>query len=148
MYTFLLLQDEPKQTMKSLAWIRIVSWEVHVFIAHDFIFKLVFFVFFARAWWHPVILAPGASSPPAPPSRRPGRQMQVYKSTKNWNIARKHAVVFSVSTLLILIILYMFSFQYWTDVNLQWDPKNYGNLTSIHIKPSRIWLPDMTLYNK
>ncbi|CAF0709115.1 unnamed protein product [Brachionus calyciflorus] len=35
----------------------------------------------------------------------------------------------------------------WTDYNLQWDPAEYGNITTIRIQSSKIWIPDLLLYN-
>uniref|UniRef100_A0A8C4NLA3 Cholinergic receptor, nicotinic, alpha 5 n=1 Tax=Eptatretus burgeri TaxID=7764 RepID=A0A8C4NLA3_EPTBU len=36
--------------------------------------------------------------------------------------------------------------QEWTDVNLKWNPDNYGGITSIRIPASSLWLPDIVLY--
>uniref|UniRef100_T1KYX4 Neurotransmitter-gated ion-channel ligand-binding domain-containing protein n=1 Tax=Tetranychus urticae TaxID=32264 RepID=T1KYX4_TETUR len=35
----------------------------------------------------------------------------------------------------------------WTDVNLTWNSSDYGGLTSLRIPSSRIWKPDLLLYN-
>ncbi|GAB1606055.1 acetylcholine receptor subunit beta-like 1 [Argonauta hians] len=36
---------------------------------------------------------------------------------------------------------------YWTDYQLQWDGKDYGDITSIRIRPELIWTPDVVLFN-
>uniref|UniRef100_T1KI33 Neurotransmitter-gated ion-channel ligand-binding domain-containing protein n=1 Tax=Tetranychus urticae TaxID=32264 RepID=T1KI33_TETUR len=36
----------------------------------------------------------------------------------------------------------------WTDVNLTWNSSDYGGLTSLRIPSSRIWKPDLLLYNR
>ena len=36
----------------------------------------------------------------------------------------------------------------WNDNNLKWNPTDYGNIISINIPASDIWLPDTVLYNK
>ncbi|CAN7986654.1 unnamed protein product [Ixodes hexagonus] len=35
----------------------------------------------------------------------------------------------------------------WIDVNLRWDPKLYGGVQEVRIPPSRIWKPDVLMYN-
>ncbi|XP_053207683.1 neuronal acetylcholine receptor subunit alpha-7-like [Panonychus citri] len=35
----------------------------------------------------------------------------------------------------------------WTDINLTWNASNYGGLTSLRIPSSKIWKPDLLLYN-
>ncbi|ELT87768.1 hypothetical protein CAPTEDRAFT_65079, partial [Capitella teleta] len=35
---------------------------------------------------------------------------------------------------------------YWTDVNLRWDPQEYGGIDEITLTPSRIWTPDIVVY--
>ncbi|CAI4231441.1 unnamed protein product [Auanema sp. JU1783] len=37
--------------------------------------------------------------------------------------------------------------QEWTDYKLVWDPRNFDNLTKIHIPHHKIWKPDIILYN-
>uniref|UniRef100_A0A1I7X354 Neur_chan_LBD domain-containing protein n=1 Tax=Heterorhabditis bacteriophora TaxID=37862 RepID=A0A1I7X354_HETBA len=37
--------------------------------------------------------------------------------------------------------------QHWTDYKLVWDPRNFDNLTKIHIPHEKIWKPDIILYN-
>ncbi len=34
----------------------------------------------------------------------------------------------------------------WNDSRLIWNPEEYGNITEIRVNPSRIWMPDLTLY--
>lgn len=34
------------------------------------------------------------------------------------------------------------------DVNLVWNPSEYGNLTTVSIPSSSIWVPDIILYNR
>ncbi|XP_022110366.1 neuronal acetylcholine receptor subunit alpha-10-like [Acanthaster planci] len=38
-------------------------------------------------------------------------------------------------------------YQQWRDVNLQWDPKNFYNITQITLPSTAIWKPDIVLYN-
>ncbi|XP_030842471.1 neuronal acetylcholine receptor subunit alpha-6 isoform X2 [Strongylocentrotus purpuratus] len=35
----------------------------------------------------------------------------------------------------------------WSDPRLVWDPAQCGNITKLHLLPSEIWVPDITLYN-
>ena len=44
--------------------------------------------------------------------------------------------------LLLLLLL-----KTWNDYNLKWDPAEYGNITSIRVTSSQIWIPDLILYN-
>ena len=37
--------------------------------------------------------------------------------------------------------------QEWYNHYLKWDKSAYGNITSINVKSSSVWLPDMVLYN-
>ncbi|KAJ8416880.1 hypothetical protein AAFF_G00327580 [Aldrovandia affinis] len=37
--------------------------------------------------------------------------------------------------------------QQWKDVNLQWNPADYGGIKKIRIPSSDIWYPDIVLYN-
>lgn len=39
-------------------------------------------------------------------------------------------------------------FQQWKDVNLQWDPEDYGGIKKIRVPSTDIWRPDLVLYNK
>ena len=35
----------------------------------------------------------------------------------------------------------------WTDVNLKWDPSEYGNIEDIRVPSQNIWIPDIVPYN-
>jgi len=35
----------------------------------------------------------------------------------------------------------------WTDINLQWNSSDYSNITAVRIPISKIWYPDLYLYN-
>uniref|UniRef100_A0A3Q3JH05 Neurotransmitter-gated ion-channel ligand-binding domain-containing protein n=1 Tax=Monopterus albus TaxID=43700 RepID=A0A3Q3JH05_MONAL len=37
--------------------------------------------------------------------------------------------------------------QQWKDVNLQWNPEDYGGITRIRVPSTDIWRPDLVLYN-
>ncbi|KAG5852619.1 acetylcholine receptor subunit alpha-like [Anguilla anguilla] len=37
--------------------------------------------------------------------------------------------------------------QKWEDVNLRWDPSNYGGIKKIRVPSTDIWYPDIVLYN-
>ncbi|GMS87739.1 hypothetical protein PENTCL1PPCAC_9914, partial [Pristionchus entomophagus] len=37
--------------------------------------------------------------------------------------------------------------QQWIDYKLVWDPRDFGNVTKIHIPYEKIWRPDIILYN-
>ena len=41
-----------------------------------------------------------------------------------------------------------FFFQQWKDVNLQWNPEDYGGIRKIRVPSTDIWRPDLVLYNK
>ena len=34
----------------------------------------------------------------------------------------------------------------WTDINLQWNPSDYGNIKETRITPDKIWTPDVVPY--
>jgi nicotinic acetylcholine receptor len=38
--------------------------------------------------------------------------------------------------------------QEWYDHNLGWEPRQFGNVTVMHIPSAEIWLPQIVLYNK
>lgn len=38
--------------------------------------------------------------------------------------------------------------QQWKDVNLLWNPDDYGGIKKIRIPSTDIWKPDLVLYNK
>ncbi|CAF1603706.1 unnamed protein product, partial [Didymodactylos carnosus] len=35
----------------------------------------------------------------------------------------------------------------WNAYNLKWIPEEYGNITTINLPSTRIWTPDILLYN-
>ncbi|KPM02705.1 neuronal acetylcholine receptor subunit alpha-7-like protein, partial [Sarcoptes scabiei] len=35
----------------------------------------------------------------------------------------------------------------WTDVNLRWNPEDYGGIETLRISTDRIWIPDVLMYN-
>lgn len=37
--------------------------------------------------------------------------------------------------------------QQWFDHKLTWDPREYGNVSALHIPSQLIWIPDLVLYN-
>ncbi|XP_066926665.1 neuronal acetylcholine receptor subunit alpha-6-like [Clytia hemisphaerica] len=37
--------------------------------------------------------------------------------------------------------------QNWQNDKLTWDPKDFDNITVINVHPSKVWLPDVILYN-
>ncbi|KAF8387343.1 acr-18 [Pristionchus pacificus] len=36
---------------------------------------------------------------------------------------------------------------YWTDETLKWDPAEFGGLTRVHVPATKIWKPDILVYN-
>ena len=36
----------------------------------------------------------------------------------------------------------------FTDYRLMWDPEEFGGIMSIRLDASKMWLPDITLYNR
>ena len=40
------------------------------------------------------------------------------------------------------------TFQNWRDVNLVWNPKEFGGVTKINVPANMIWKPDILLYNR
>jgi len=38
--------------------------------------------------------------------------------------------------------------QEWIDVRMVWDPSDFNNLDVLRIPASKLWLPDIVLYNK
>eukprot|EP00111_Clytia_hemisphaerica_P009190 TCONS_00027017-protein len=42
---------------------------------------------------------------------------------------------------------FFFIRQFWTDNQLVWDAKDYNNVHHIHLSPSKVWKPDIVLYN-
>lgn len=41
-----------------------------------------------------------------------------------------------------------FLLQYWQDEFLQWDPNEFGGISSLHVPSELIWKPDLLVYNK
>lgn len=37
--------------------------------------------------------------------------------------------------------------QSWKDATSEWNPSDFDGITQIHIPPSLIWTPDVTIYN-
>ncbi|CAJ0573852.1 unnamed protein product, partial [Mesorhabditis spiculigera] len=35
----------------------------------------------------------------------------------------------------------------WSDYQLRWDPRDYGGVSTIHVPPQKVWLPDIVLFN-
>jgi len=46
-----------------------------------------------------------------------------------------------------ILTLDTFDAMSWTDGRLTWDPASYDGIDSIRIPASKLWLPDITLYN-
>lgn len=44
------------------------------------------------------------------------------------------------------IILYMW--QEWNDYNLRWNDTEYGGVKDLRITPSKLWKPDVLMYNR
>ncbi|XP_052277536.1 acetylcholine receptor subunit beta-like 1 isoform X2 [Dreissena polymorpha] len=36
---------------------------------------------------------------------------------------------------------------YWDDYQLKWDPKDYGGIEALRIRPEKAWTPDIVLFN-
>ena len=36
----------------------------------------------------------------------------------------------------------------WIDERLSWDPKDYGNVATLHVPQDYLWLPDYALYGR
>jgi len=39
------------------------------------------------------------------------------------------------------------NYSYWTDYQLKWDPKEYGGIDRVPIPSSKVWTPDIVLFN-
>lgn len=37
--------------------------------------------------------------------------------------------------------------QTWFDNRLKWDPRQYGNVSTVHLAPDGIWKPDVKAFN-
>ena len=44
--------------------------------------------------------------------------------------------------------VFRFSSQYWRDFRLTWNVSDYGGIQSFVTSSRKVWLPDITLYNK
>lgn len=40
------------------------------------------------------------------------------------------------------------SLQVWSDEYLQWNPDQFGNISSVYLPQADVWLPDLVLYNE
>ena len=40
------------------------------------------------------------------------------------------------------------SLKSWNNPSLSWNPADFMNITSINILPSRVWKPDVVLYDR
>ena len=40
-----------------------------------------------------------------------------------------------------------FNWKTWSDYSLRWEPSEYGNISSIRVLSTNIWVPDLLLYN-
>ena len=38
--------------------------------------------------------------------------------------------------------------QEWSDVNMQWNKSEYGDVGDIRIPPHKLWKPDVLMYNR
>ena len=36
---------------------------------------------------------------------------------------------------------------HWEDDYLKWDPEEYGGVKKLHLPPSKVWTPDIFLFN-
>ena len=39
-------------------------------------------------------------------------------------------------------------YQLWQDYQLHWEPSEFGGITVIRVKSSKVWKPDIVLFNK
>ena len=46
------------------------------------------------------------------------------------------------------VLIVYFPAQYWRDYRLSWNTDVYGGIEDLVVDSTRIWLPDVTLYNK
>ena len=47
-----------------------------------------------------------------------------------------------------ILSLNMWVIYRWKDVNLQWNPVEFGGVDMLYVPSELIWLPDVVLYNK
>ena len=46
------------------------------------------------------------------------------------------------------LLTHLLGFQGWTDSRLQWDAKDFGNISVLRLPPDMLWLPEIVLENK
>ena len=44
--------------------------------------------------------------------------------------------------------MYDYIFKEWVDERISWDEADYNGLKKIRVPASKLWLPDIVLYNK
>ena len=54
--------------------------------------------------------------------------------------------VFSIFTVNIFTIVHYL--QKWRNEFLSWKPSEFGGIKTLNIDPTKVWVPDITLYNK
>lgn len=42
----------------------------------------------------------------------------------------------------------LFLAQEWSDINMKWNKSEYGNIEDIRMPPSKLWKPDVLMYNR
>jgi hypothetical protein len=47
----------------------------------------------------------------------------------------------------LIFLIILFTKQTWNDYNLKWSPEEYGNISYLRVSSSKIWIPDLLLYN-
>lgn len=47
-----------------------------------------------------------------------------------------------------MLLFLLISFKKWNDISLRWKKEEYGGVKAIRLDPTRIWTPDLTLYNR
>ena len=57
-------------------------------------------------------------------------------------------IEWSPNVFLLPLPLMRFQIKEWTDVNMKWNKSEYGNIKDIRIPPSRLWKPDILMYNR
>ena len=45
-------------------------------------------------------------------------------------------------------VVYVLNFQLWKDYQLQWEPSDFGGISVVRILASKVWKPDIVLFNK
>lgn len=59
----------------------------------------------------------------------------------------KQLYFFNVLNIPANAVLYIY-LQEWVDEFMQWDPKDFNNISTLRIPCHKLWLPDIVLYNK